>query len=209
MTQQRWLQMTCAFGLVWAAVSPGLASAGGHGSSGLVIEIPLPRQKPTTRPATSRPSSRPHKHKKAQKRNPEECNTGCAAVKPHQGGIPRHKFVALAKKFAKEPLRSGSQALEILLFHANDSQHWLDQGLGDALPKAHLGFLRKELARRHAWVTLRVVDRKGRVRVRLGPYKVQIGKPFHYAANVNLGIQRPSSGGRVERVGLTHLWTRI
>ncbi len=140
--------------------------------------------------------------------NDQDCDTGCAS----HGKLKtpaRSQWMQALLKFAKEPLQSGSPGLETLLFHGDMSRKQLTLRQKLPLPQAHIAFLAKELRRTHARIAIRIRTENGIMAASVTPQKVQIGHHFHLKANKTIQLQVPSFGGRIERVGLKHLWVRI
>ena len=69
--------------------------------------------------------------------------------------------------------------------------------------------LERELDRRHALLSVRLVDAAGKERLRLGPTRVPLGEKQHRLAEDTTDLQAPEVSGTVRRVGLHHLWTRL
>lgn len=136
------------------------------------------------------------------------CKSGCASI-TRPDSPKEDKFTRLFRRFAGEKLLPGSEALETLLFFGPETRKRLAEGAGKELPATHRSFLSRELSRTHATLWIRIVDRKGKVRVSLGPKQVEIGHHFHFHADKGQRIQIPVFSGRVERVGVRHLWTRF
>ncbi|MCB9638493.1 MAG: hypothetical protein H6727_06240 [Myxococcales bacterium] len=179
-----------------------------------VSRAETPNFTPASRPSSraSKATSRPHQAKQ-DKNFPKEsavCQTGCAASGHggHQSDFSHKKYLHFLQEYAQQPPTAEHIALETLLFYGPQTRTWLKKEKG-SLPLAHHLFLRSQLQQRHAYVSLRIVDRKGVRRVWMAPKRIVLGEHFHLHADETTRIQAPSFGGRVERVGLYHLWTRI
>ena len=79
----------------------------------------------------------------------------------------------------------------------------------DGLDQQRLRFLRRELSRTQARLSVRIVDGEGVQRVRLGPVTMPLGIKQHLHADVCRRMQPPEISGTVYRVGQDHLWARL
>ena len=157
--------------------------------------------------AKAKPSVQIAAPKQAQK-DEQDCDTGCASHGKLKSPA-RAQWMQTLRQFSNEPLQSGSPALETLLFHGSLSRKHLAALSQVPLPSKHEAFLRKELRQTHAWVSVRIRTGRKSIAAWTKPEKVEIGHHFHLVASRTHKIQIPAFGGRVERVGLNHLWVRI
>ncbi|TNE46426.1 MAG: hypothetical protein EP343_22725 [Deltaproteobacteria bacterium] len=174
---------------------------------------PAPRKVSHVSRATSRPAVRtapsgevkaPAAHPKSKK---EDCETGCGS----HGHIPhptQAQTLLWLRSFATAPLKAGNQSLESLLFHHAHTLNVLHKNK-PKLPLKAGSFLRRELQRKEAWVSVRIRTQGHPTYVEVKPHKVILSEHFHLHAETAVKIQAPSFGGRVERVGLNRLWIRI
>lgn len=202
------LMLTLALAL--AAVPTGPAW-GAPATTGSLVAVTVAAQiavTATSRPvATSQPSTATYSSKP---KSPDQlCQTGCAVSKRPQGPLPLTRYREMLTRYARVPAGSENKALEMLLYFANQSRQHLKKHGVAGLPPAHKRQFLKELAKTHALIWVRVIDDKGVVRVKMGPKRVEVGHHFHLHADQTVSIQKPDFGGRVERVGLRHLWVRI
>ena len=70
-------------------------------------------------------------------------------------------------------------------------------------------WLRRELARDHAVIAMRVIDEHGVVRARLHETRVKVGKKRHIHFSEYTRMQPFETSGTVVRVGLGHIWSRF
>ena len=135
------------------------------------------------------------------------CRTGCADL-PLPAALAA-RLEGHVEGWLSLPAAEPGLDLETLLFHRREVGAWLDSPAAADLPPARRSFLERELARDRARIELRVVDADGRERLRLDPTDVRLGKKAHLHPEHTLDLQPPEVAGTVERVGLTHLWTRL
>ena len=138
---------------------------------------------------------------------PGECTTGCSLAKHPIPDFTPDDYLAAVARYAKADADAAGAALEKLLFYGTRTEELMQRFGTSGLPAAHVSFLRRELSRRHAHVSIRLVDAGGRVRASHGPSRVPLGHKQHLHA-VTLGNQSLEFNGTVMRVGLYHLWSR-
>jgi hypothetical protein len=127
---------------------------------------------------------------------------------PDSAGAPLtvERFDAVVDDYARGPLADGA-ALDALLFAGAPALSLLRERR-PPLSAAHRAFLERELARTHAEVSFRIVDADGVERTRLERARVSIGVKQHLHARSGVELQAHEFSGRVERVGVRHLWAR-
>lgn len=190
--------------------APVPTAAADISESPLTLQVPVKKgatSRPTSR-ATSRPSSRPTLAKAGTKKKDKDCETGCAATPSTEPAMTQKRLQQLLQAYASEPLKPGSKALEVLLFHGYHLGGMMPTKRPFPLSKKHWSFLQKELKKTHARLSFRIVDEFGVKRISFDQ-KIKIGGHFHVEAKVHKNIQRPGFGGKIKRVGLNHLWVRI
>jgi len=137
----------------------------------------------------------------------ENCTTGCSLAKHTIAPFTVEQFHAAVAGYAKAGVDEPMPDLEKLLFYGRRTKALIDEhGLGK-LPAEHTAFLKRELARQRAVVSIRMVDASGRVRVNLPPVTVPIGIKQHLKPTALQG-QSMEINGTVMRTGLYHLWSR-
>ena len=141
------------------------------------------------------------------------CATGCAIGSHAPPPLTESEFRDLLRRFASEKISASnggeSSALDTLLFHGERSRELLARLGADGLDQQRLRFLRRELSRTQARLSVRIVDGEGVQRVRLGPVTMPLGIKQHLHADVCRRMQPPEISGTVYRVGLDHLWARL
>ena len=166
--------------------------------AGRIVETPEAAD-----PALEGSASSPAAHAKAA-----ACATGCAV-----GNHPITPLGELGYLGALERMATGSAAekeaaLETLLFHGLETRDLLaDLGTGPLAP-SDAALLRRELSRRHARLSVRVVDETGVVRAEIDHARFRVGIKEHVHATTER-LQPPEVSGTVHRTGLHHLWTRL
>ncbi|RMG08010.1 MAG: hypothetical protein D6731_22605 [Planctomycetota bacterium] len=143
--------------------------------------------------------------------DPNDCVGSCATASDGPAPLGAERVRALLAAFAREEPRGAGPAGEALLFHHAAVRAFLAQGGAGPLDAERAAFLRRELARDHAWIEVRVVDAEGTERLRMRPRRVPLDEKQHLHAGPDERVRLPSLevSGTVRRVGLDHLWTRI
>ncbi|MBL4635901.1 MAG: hypothetical protein JKY56_18720 [Kofleriaceae bacterium] len=137
----------------------------------------------------------------------EECTTSCSLAKHHVPELTEHGFEVAVRAYGKEVVDAPSESLETLLFYGSRTIELMAEIGTEELSEEHLAFLRKELSRDKAWVSLRMVDDDEKVRVSYGPTLVPLGAKQHLAA-VGENLKSMEFNGTVMRTGVNYLWSR-
>ncbi len=138
-----------------------------------------------------------------------ECKGGCATAQRAHAPLAPEELTAWLQAYAEDPAKAPEVALETLLFHgAQVRAHLKKRGPGP-LPADHHRFLMAELAKTHARVEVKLVDRAGKVRATLPAQEVRVGEKAHLVAPATPWLQSFEYSGTVERVGLKHMWGRL
>ena len=101
---------------------------------------------------------------------------------------------------AAEPLDETGRAFETLLFYGRQARQLLESE-GAAV-------LRRELARAHVRVSIRLTDERGVVRAELYPTRAPLDRRHVFEMKTH-NVQPLVVSGTVKRVGLYHLWKRL
>ncbi len=137
----------------------------------------------------------------------EECTTGCSLAKHYVPVFTEFAYETKIREYGALPLDPDNPALETLLFYGGRTRSLIKElGTGD-LDAEHLDFLRRELRRDHALVSLRMVDENGVVKVSYGPTSVPLGTKQHLQA-VGENLSAMEFNGTVMRTGVNYLWSR-
>ena len=137
-----------------------------------------------------------------------KCAAGCSVASPPTAILSSSEIASCLEKIANQPVGSPSLELETLLFHASRViPHLHEKGHGP-LKSEQAQFLKRELARTHAEVELRIVDADGKQRMRF-ERQVPIGEKQHLHAKQAQGFAPPEISFTIHRVGLNHLWSRL
>lgn len=176
----------------WTWASRGSASSSDAFGDGPFIEVTFEEPIPTGPVA---------------KKSKEECTTSCSLAKHKIPDFTPYDFEKTLAAYGTRPATEVSEELEKLLFYGLDTKRFLDEVGSADLPAAHLAFLRKELGRDHAVISLRMVDDDEVVRVSYGPTRVPLGAKQHLAP-VGEDLQAMEFNGTVMRTGVNYLWSR-
>ena len=145
----------------------------------------------------------------AQETLKEACAAGCSVGSHPITPLAASEYREHLQALAQGPEDTRTKALETLLFHGPQVRE-LTRELGLApLAGEPAARLRRELARTHARLWLRVVDEQGEVRAAVDGERFPIGRKEHVHASVARNLQPPEISGTIQRTGLHHLWTRI
>ena len=144
---------------------------------------------------------------KQDTKSAEECTTGCSLAKHKIPDFTPDDYLQAIADYAGQPHDADTKPLETLLFYGSRTLQLMQRFGTEGLPSSHLVFLRRELSRTHARVSIRLIDANDRVRVSYGPSRVPLGQKQHLQA-VTLADQSLEFNGTVMRVGLYHLWSR-
>ncbi len=136
------------------------------------------------------------------------CASGCAASNHPTPLLVKDEFVKLINDYATQPMTEDSPALEALLYYGRQTEMYLDRVGADALDDQRLAFLQRELTRTHAYVSFRVVDDDGVIRVYLPPTRVALDIRHEFTMDTH-ELQPLITSGTIKRVGLYHIWQRI
>jgi hypothetical protein len=137
-----------------------------------------------------------------------KCAAGCSAAEAPTNELGAKEVARCLREIAKQPVGEASLELETLLFHAGQVIPYLQTFGQEPLESEHSHFLKRELARSHAHIQLRVVDSNGRERMTFDRH-VPIGVKQHLHSEEAEGFAPPEVGFTIQRVGLHHLWTRL
>jgi len=138
----------------------------------------------------------------------EPCEAGCSVGSHPVTPLTANEYREQLRRIARGPEGDRTQALETLLFHGTQVRELArDLGLGP-LEGEQAALLRRELARTHARLWLRVVDEQGEVRAEVDGVRFPIGRKEHIHP-VARNLQPPEISGTIQRTGLRHLWTRL
>lgn len=149
-------------------------------------------------------SGRAHAHPHGE----QICASGCAANNHPTPLLEKPEYLRLIGEYATQPMTEESPALEALLYYGRQTSMYLDRVGAEALDERRLAFLKRELSRTHAYVSFRVVDDEGMIRVYLPPTRVPLDIRHEFTMDT-ARLQPLETSGTVKRVGLYHIWQRI
>ena len=136
------------------------------------------------------------------------CPSGCAASRHPTDELTRPRFRQLMAQLALEPMDETSPAFETLLYFGRQAKAFVDSEGTSPLDPARATILRRELARTHARVSIRVVDDQGEIRAWLPPTRVPLDRRHEFPMETK-NVQPLQTSGTIKRVGLYHLWNRL
>ncbi len=151
-------------------------------------------------------------HKRGQEpggaNSKKECTTSCSLAKHAIAEFTPTMFRDALSDYAAGAVGQPSMGLDTLLFYNKRTLELLKEKGAGPLSQAHARFLRRELARDHAIVSIRMVDENGRVRASYGPAQLPLGQKQHLSPADTNGLFPMEFNGTVIRTGLYHLWSR-
>jgi hypothetical protein len=136
------------------------------------------------------------------------CASGCTAHNHPTTELSKAKYHWLLRRFAEQPLDSSSPALESLMYFGRQTNLWMQREGTAPLDKSRVHLLKRELKKTHAYLTFRVVDEHGIVRVHVPRTRVPLDRRHVYSMDTK-DLPPLITSGTVKRVGLHHLWTRL
>ena len=171
-------------------------------ASGLLALPFIPRLTDGVPPVDGEPAHATHE--------PEStCATGCAAVKDGGPVLSEEEYRALVDDFTRGAPDVRLAALEALLFHGSRARDLVDRLGTGALDDESRAMLDAELARTHAFLSVRLVAEDGSERIRLDRARIPIGEKQHLFPETAVGMPAPEISGTLQRVGVSHLWARL
>jgi hypothetical protein len=138
----------------------------------------------------------------------EVCASGCAASNHATPDLKHTEFRRLLAKYEQGPLDETNEALEALLFYGRQSTALLQRSSPPIPNGQHDQFLRRELEKMHAFLSFRIVDEQGIVRVEMKRTRVPLDRRHVFDMKTQ-NLPPLVTSGTVKRVGLYHLWTRM
>lgn len=136
------------------------------------------------------------------------CVAGCADARHPTATLTENEYHSLIKAFAIEPL-TGGKAQDALLYYGPQAETMLTRLGAEGLDARHLNQLQRELSRRFAYLSVRVIDENGAERVRLDRRRVPFDVQQHLDVDRADNLLPPQISGTIKRVGLHHIWTRF
>ncbi len=136
------------------------------------------------------------------------CASGCAASNHATPELKQTEFRRLLAQYEQGPLDETNAALEELLFYGRQSTALLRRSSPSIPNGQHDEFLRRELKKTHAFLSFRIVDEQGIVRVEMKRTRIPLDRRHVFDMKTK-GLPPLVTSGTVKRVGLYHLWTRL
>ena len=112
------------------------------------------------------------------------------------------------QQYSYQPVNVASPALEELLYFGPQTLALLEQQGQAMLDTEHADFLRRELNRTHARISIRVIEQDGTRRSWLPPTRVPFDRRHVFEMKTE-SLQPLVTSGTVKRVGLHHIWARL
>jgi hypothetical protein len=136
------------------------------------------------------------------------CSSGCAVSNHPSLTLTEPLFQSLLTEYAYDPMDERSFALESLVYYGRQTRRLIERDGTGPPDLDRAAVLRRELARTHVRLAIRVLDERGAVRAELPPTRVPLDRRHVYEMDV-YDVQPLVTSGTVKRVGLKHLWIRL
>jgi len=136
------------------------------------------------------------------------CASGCAASRHPTEALTRDRFHSLLLEYANEPIANAGPAQDALLYYGRQAAQLLATEGPGRLDPLRTATLKRELARDHAEIEIRVVDALDHVRASLPPTNVPLDRRHEFELDTHQ-LQPMIASGTVKRVGRDYLWTRL
>ncbi|MBZ0135276.1 MAG: hypothetical protein K8I27_02745 [Planctomycetes bacterium] len=117
-------------------------------------------------------------------------------------------YKQLLKQYGLEPMTE-SAALDSLCYYGVQTRDMVKQHGVFGLDAEREAFLREEITRTHAFLSVRVIDENGVVRVSMMRKKAAFDQRSHHEIDSAVGVIPPEISGTLKRVGLYHIWARF
>jgi hypothetical protein len=118
------------------------------------------------------------------------------------------EFHKLMAQYAADNL-TDSEALDSLCFYGVQTRDMLAVHGTGPLDDDRAAFLRREVTRTHAYLSVRVIDDAGVERVTMMRKRVPFDIRCHHEVDGVNDVTPPSISGTLKRVGLYHIWARF
>lgn len=118
------------------------------------------------------------------------------------------EYDRLLVQYSREPI-DASDALDALCFYGVQARAMIETHGTGGLDPERAAFLRRETSRTHAYLSVRVIDEHGVLRVSMMRKKVAFDQRSHHAVDEVVDVEPPEISGTVKRVGLYHIWARF
>ncbi len=136
------------------------------------------------------------------------CASGCAASRHPTETLTRERFHSLLLEYADEPIDDTGPAQDALLYYGRQATQLLVTEGAGRLDPLRTATLKRELARDHAEIEIRVVDALDHVRASLPATNVPLDRRHEFELDT-YELQPLIASGTVKRVGRDFLWTRL
>lgn len=118
------------------------------------------------------------------------------------------EYEKLIASYAQDPVND-SEALDSLCYYGVQTRDLIrEHGVGE-LDAEHAEFLRREVSRTHAFLSVRVTDENDVVRISMMRKRVAFDQRDHHEVDEVVDVLPPEISGTVKRVGLYHIWARF
>ena len=134
--------------------------------------------------------------------------SSCGDARHPTPPLLKEDFETLLARYAVDTI-DDSAALDTLCYYGVQTRDMLAEHGAGALDKDHEAFLLRELSRTYVYLSVRVTDDEGIVRVSFDHHKVNIDERNHHAVDAVNNVIPPEISGTVKRVGLYHIWSRF
>ncbi|MCB9895700.1 MAG: hypothetical protein H6839_14740 [Planctomycetes bacterium] len=134
--------------------------------------------------------------------------SSCGDARHPTPPLLKTEFDQLIAQYATDPI-DDSASLDTLCYYGVQTRDMLKEFGAGALDEDHAAFLRRELSRTYVYLSVRITDDDGVVRVSFDHRKVNIDERNHHAVDAVNNVIPPEISGTMKRVGLYHIWSRF
>ena len=183
---------------VWGGVVPPLL-------------LPAGSNAVATGPSWSRIDFSPFEHDERAIFEPhgeQVCASGCALSRHPTRRLTRWRFEELMDRLSTARGEASYRVWDELVYYGAQSRQFLESYPLDRLRGESVSRLRRELARDHVRIQIRVVDQHGAVCSWLPETRIPLDRRHVFDMETD-GLQSLVTSGTVKRVGMDHLWVRL
>ena len=137
------------------------------------------------------------------------CQGSCMFTKQKKDELSELQVDALLREATAKPVGEETEALDMLLFHDDETRARLASGEAPQLPPDWDGWLRQELGRNQAYFSLRIMDEHGAVRATVPETKMALGVKLHMEVDNGIHTGPFNANGTLVRVAADRLWIRM
>ena len=137
----------------------------------------------------------------------KDCSSGCYLDDDTPLAINESVWLQHLRLWAQQPVGTSTTDLDTLLFYREQSLSLLPS-YQQELKAEHLAYLQAQLLYNSASIEMQITDETGRLRGSLASANFTLRKKQHFQFSDTKNLGQVITAGRVQRVGLHHVWSR-